>query len=163
MKSRIFIATLSFISIALSSCNKQKAARPADPDLSGKWKMHLYIDSAAGVTETKEDSYLHFNPYMGSTPYPPPGDVVMNIAFEDAAQSTGEITGSTIFNAFSLKFLRPGNYQFTTSDGMWTLAGDVPWSGYFMDCIKTTSAYSFNTEAKLLLHSPGKTLFFIRE
>lgn len=151
------------LSISFGACKKQQHSRPADPTLAGDWKMILYIDSITGITETKEDSYLHFNVYMATTPYPPAGDVKMKITFDDATELTGKIQGNTIFNGFEINFSQTADYQFTHDGGTWTLSTDPPWGRYFYNCMQAADSYGFDPSLRLLIKSPGKTLVFVRE
>jgi hypothetical protein len=160
-----YTATFFWVCLATSiiSCSKQQQPTQPDPSLAGDWKMTLYIDSTRGITETKAESYLNFNPFMATTPYPPAGDVVMKISFDDATELTGKIEGNTIFNGFVIGFSRTPGYQFTTNGGMWTLSMDPPWGQYFYNCMQTANAYGFDAALRLLIKSPSKTLVFVKQ
>src|SRR5574343_1534685 len=101
------------ICLIVVSCKKQIISGPIEPSLAGQWLMVLYIDSTVQVAETKEDSYLHLNPFMSSTPYPPVGDVKMKITFDDSNELTGKIQGNTIFNGFDINFSRTYHNEFS--------------------------------------------------
>ena len=151
------------ICLIVVSCKKQIISGPIEPSLAGQWLMVLYIDSTVQVAETKEDSYLHFNPFMSSTPYPSVGDVKMKITFDDSNELTGKIQGNTLFNGFDINFSRTYNNEFSYNAGNWSLALDPPWGQYFYNCIQTATSYAFDSELRLLINSPTKTIVFVRE
>lgn len=163
MQNKLY-APLFCILITLLSCKKDSNIVPvSEPPLEGHWKMILYIDSTTGVTETKEDSYLHFNPFMSSTPYPSVGDIKMEITFNDSAKTAGSITGNTIYNAFIINFSIKQNKDFLHNYGIWTLALDPPWGMYFYSCMQIANCYSFDEQSRLLIKAPTKTLVFSKE
>lgn len=141
MKKSLILLQL-FSSIILVSCSKEKQQTVVnDPTIEGSWKMILYVDSTLGVTETKADSYLHPNIFMGDEPYPPVGDVAMKITLDSLRKDTGIIIGSTIFNGFTLNFAINSQKSFKMLEGgMWTLAMDPPWGFYFFDVMQSVKS-----------------------
>jgi len=163
MKKTNILLQLCFIVIFVSCSKEKKNTALNDPSLQGSWKMLLYIDTTLEVTETKADSYMHPNVFMGNEPYPPEGDVTMKITLDSLNIDTGKIMGGTINNAFVLNFATTAQKQFKILEGgSWTLAMDPPWGNYCSNVMLSVKSYSFDEQERLHIEAPSKTLIFIR-
>jgi hypothetical protein len=87
----------------------------------------------------------------------------MKITFTNPNRDSGLIEGNTIFNWFKINFAVASQNRFSYINGLWSLSADPPWGRYFSNCIEPANLYSFDEQSRLKIHSPSKTLVFVRE
>jgi len=141
MKKLIFFICICGLTIL--SCNRRDSIDI--PGLDGKWRMVLVKENATGLATTKHASI--------------PGDV--DITFTSMSNSSGFFFGNTptnviMDNAYSTN----SNRSLAISVLSMTKSAETSWGSVFVDNIRSSQDYNFESDGKLAIRTTTKTLFF---
>jgi hypothetical protein len=143
MKQAIFIFMI--LGLTLLSCKKSDTIDPRPTSLDGKWRMILVTENVSGLTSTK--------------PHAIQGDV--DITFSSTSSTNGTFTGNTPTND-----IWPNDYSIGTNQSMtipclsMTKVMETSWGNEFVNNIRSSEEYSFQTGGRLTIKTTTKTLTF---
>ena len=139
---------IAIISMAQLSCNKPVStfSVPTSPTLlNGKWRMVSVKETASGLTITKPSSI--------------PGDV--DIIFTSKNTDGGFLTGNTPTNTISQSDYSTGANQAIKIPALsMTKVQETTWGYEFVNSIRNSQKYGFDTDGKLNITTTAKTLTF---
>ena len=142
--NQLFFICIS--SLAILSCNRMDVID--SPGLDGKWRMVIVKENATGQTTTKPASIQ--------------GDV--DITFKSMSNTSGVFFGNTptnviMENAYSTN----SNQSLGISVLSMTKVAETSWGGAFVDNIRSSQEYHFESDGKLAIKTTSKTLIFQKQ
>ena len=143
MKKFLLFAVL--LSLTQISCKKSSLSDTTPTSLDGKWRMIAVKDNATGITTTKPTSTQ--------------SDV--EITFNSSTPTEGTFVGNTPTNDIWKNAYSIGANQTITIPVLaMTKVAETPWGNEFVDNIRSSQKYSFETGEKLIIKTANKTLTF---
>ena len=146
MKHLLFL--IPIIGLTLFSCTKSESCGPTPTSLDGKWKMVSVKDNNSGAIITKPSSVQ--------------GDVVLN--FTTINPTDGTFDGNTPTNS-----IQPNDYFIGSNQSMnipnlsMTKVAETTWGNEFVDNIRSSQEYNFETCGRLNIKTINKTLTFEKQ
>ena len=146
MKKILLLSAI--ISLTQIACKKSNTCDPASTSLEGKWKMIIVKDNSTGLTAYKPSSIQK--------------DVV--ITFTATNPINGTFTGNTPTNEIGQNAYLIGINQGISIPGLsMTKVAETTWGSEFVDNIRSSTQYSFDTEGRLNIQTANKTLTFQKQ
>jgi len=144
MKKLLFFVCICGLTIL--SCNRKDSIDI--PGLVGKWRMVIVKENATGLATTKPASIQ--------------GDV--DITFKSISNSSGVFFGNTptnviMENAYSTNT----NQALAISVLSMTKVAETSWGDFFVDNIRSSQEYNFESDGKLAIKTTSKTLMFQKQ
>jgi len=148
---KIYMKHVLFVLIVF--CLVQVSCAKKDPDnsipnsLEGKWRMILVKDNTSGLATTK--------------PFSVQGEV--EITFTAASSTNGTFTGFTPTNEISPNDYTVGiNQSISIPNLSITKVMETTWGNQFVENIRSSQQYSFETGNKLTIKTTSKILTFLK-
>jgi hypothetical protein len=146
MKNILLFVTI--LGITQMGCKKSNLTDPRPTSLDGKWKMITVKDNATGLTTTKPTSIQR--------------DV--DITFTSTSSTTGTFIGNTPSNEiWQNDYIIGSNQSMSIPRLSMTKVGETPWGNTFLDNIRSSLKYSFESGGRLDIITISKTLIFYRQ
>jgi len=143
MKQFIFLFAVS--GLTLFSCKKSGSFDHIPASLDGKWRMVMVTENVSGLTTTKPSAVQ--------------GDV--DILFTSASPTNGSFTGNTPTNdIWQSQYSTGANQSMTIPCLAMTKVMETAWGNEFVNNIRNSREYSFETGGILKIKTPEKTLSF---
>lgn len=140
MKRALF--SIAILTLTFFSCSKDDLA---DLSIEGKWRMTRVKDNVSGLAITKPSSVQ--------------GDV--DITFALAGLSNGVFSGYTPTNEIWQNNYSTGTNRTLTIECLsMTKVAETSWGNEFVDHIRNSQKYFFETDGKLSIKTISKTLTF---
>jgi len=143
MKQFIFLIAVS--GLTLFSCKKSGSFDHIPASLDGKWRMVMVTENVSGLRTTK------------------PSDVQgeVDILFISTSSTNGSFTGNTPTNdIWQNQYSIGANQSMTIPCLAMTKVMETDWGNEFVNNIRNSQAYSFETGGILKIKTPEKTLSF---
>jgi hypothetical protein len=138
---------IAAISLTLIACKKTGSASTGSASLDGTWRMVLVKENSSGLVTTKPSSIQ--------------GDV--DIAFTTVNFAAGFLRGNTPTNDISQSDYSVGTNQSLAIPNLnMTKVTETSWGKEFVDNIRSSQEYGFETDGKLTIKTASKTLTFIK-
>lgn len=148
MKKLIFI--LCAVGLITASCNKNNGNDEYNgnaTDLNGTWRMVRVRDNATGTIQSK----------------PPAVKAEVEIAFSASGPAKGIITGNTPTNIiFGGEYTTGSDQSFILPCLSMTKVAENEWGILFVDHIRNSTKYTFESDGRLNITTTNKTLSFIK-
>lgn len=143
MKQLLFL--VATIGSTLFSCTKADSCDPMPAALDGKWRMIIVKENSSGLTTTKPSSIQ--------------GDV--DITFTSTNPTNGFFTGNTPTNSIMQNDYSIGaNQSLSIPNLNMTKVMETTWGAEFVNNIRNSQEYSFETGGRLTIKTINKTLTF---
>ena len=144
MKQLLFFICICGLTIL--SCNRRDSIDI--PGLDGKWRMVLVKENATGLTTAKPVSIQ--------------GDV--DITFTSMSNSSGVFFGNTPTNVIMENgYSTNADRSLAISVLSMTKVAETSWGGAFVDNIRSSQYYNFESNGKLSIRTTSKTLIFQKQ
>jgi hypothetical protein len=143
MKQLLFL--VATIASTLISCEKADSCDPTGAPLDGKWRMIIVKENSSGLTTTKPSSIQ--------------GDV--DITFTSTGPTNGIFTGNTPTNSILQNDYSIGPNQSLAIPNLdMTKVMETSWGNEFVNNIRDSQEYSFESGGRLNIKTINKTLTF---
>jgi hypothetical protein len=143
MKQIFFL--FAIISLSLLSCKKTNSVDSTPASLDGKWRMIIVKENASGITTIKPSSIQ--------------GEV--EISFTSTSMTNGTFIGNTPTNDIGQNDYSTGaNQSISIPVLSMTKVMETSWGNEFVDNIRSSQNYSFETSSRLAIRTTNKTLLF---
>jgi len=142
MKHTLF--TITILTLILLSCSKKDSENPVPASIEGKWRMTIVKDNVSGLATIKPSSVQ--------------GDV--DITFTFTGLTNGVFSGNTPTNNIWQNDYSIGNRTISIPNLAMTKVAENSWGREFVDHIRNSREYFFETDGKLSIKTISKTLTF---
>ena len=130
------------------SCKKPNTSDSVPTSLNGKWRMIIVKDNATGLTTTKPSSIQ--------------GNV--EITFTSISTTNGTFTGNTPTNEIAQNDYLTGPNQSLAIPALgMTKVAETSWGKEFVNNIRSSKEYSFETGGRLNIKTENTTLTFQKQ
>ena len=146
MKQLLLLVTI--IGVSLFSCNRTNSTNPNPALLDGKWRMITVTENISGSSSTKPSTI--------------PGDV--DIHFTSVSTGNGIFNGNTPSNQIEQSTYSTGtNQSLVIPELNMTKITETSWGNEFVDNIRSSQSYSFETDGRLNIKTANKILTFRKQ
>ncbi len=136
---------IAIIGVSLASCNRTSSINPNSVPLDGKWRMITVTENVSGASSIKPSSI--------------PGDVDIN--FTSQSSYNGIFNGNTPNNQIKQSSYSTGTNQSLVIPALnMTKVAETSWGNEFVDNIRSSQSYHFETDGRLNIRTASKTLTF---
>lgn len=137
--------SIAIITLTFFSCSKKDSTDSIPASIEGNWRMIIVKDNVSGLATTKPSSVQ--------------GDV--DITFTSVSLSTGIFSGNTPTNEIWQNDYSMGNNRAISMQNLsMTKVAETSWGREFVDHIRNSREYFFETDGKLSIKTINKTLTF---
>lgn len=146
MKQVIF--SIAIVSLTLLSCNKPYPTGSVSATLEGNWRMMIVKNNTSGTIITK------------------PADIQGNvdITFLAINSTSGSLNGHTPTNLIvESNYSTDTNRRLSIPVLVMTKVAETSWGSEFVNNIRSSQKYHFETDGKLVIETLEKTLTFQRQ
>jgi len=143
MKQTLF--SIAMLTSLLLSCSKRDSVVSPLTSIEGKWRMTIVKDNVSGFTTINPSTFQ--------------GDV--DITFTSTGLTSGIFSGNTpTNNIWQSDYSKGNNMTISIQNLNMTKVAETSWGSEFVDHIRSSREYSFESDGKLSIKTINKTLTY---